>query len=111
MALRACGGSIDQAISSIIETRCKQEEGRKQSRKEHHLMDSIGKSKDKNWVNPRTLCTLVDMGFRKELCVSALQLTDNNMDQAVGIFCAYRLTSAIAYRFSTSDRHAAEQSS
>lgn len=46
-------------------------------------MKQVGESKDDTWVNPRSLTELVDMGFQSELCVVALQLSENNVAEAV----------------------------
>lgn len=83
VGLRACGGDIDRTISYIIELRCSREDARKRSRKERRLVKQVGESKDKTWVNPRSLTDLVDMGFQSELCVVALQLSNNNVADAV----------------------------
>lgn len=83
VGLRACGGDIDRTISYIIELRTSREEARRRSRKERRLVKNVSKSKDKTWVNPRSLTDLVDMGFPSELCVVALQLSDNNVANAV----------------------------
>ncbi|XP_037050774.1 NEDD8 ultimate buster 1-like [Bradysia coprophila] len=85
IGLRACGGDIDRTISYIIELRSSREEARKRTRKERRLMKKVGESKDKTWINPRSLTDLVDMGFPSELCVAALQLSDNNVADAVNM--------------------------
>lgn len=89
VGLRACGGDIDRTVSHIIELRSSREEARKRTRKERRLMKVVGESKDKTWVNPRSLTDLVDMGFPSELCVAALQLSDNNVADAVGLSCDF----------------------
>lgn len=83
LGLRACGGDVDRTISYIIDLRSSRDEARKRSRKERRVMKTVGKSKDDTWVNPRSLTDLVDMGFRSELCVVALQLSENNVAEAV----------------------------
>lgn len=80
-ALRACGGSVDEAITYIMRQRDERAAARRAGRAENRLR--VGRSKDKAWVNPRSLNTLVEMGFEQALCEVALRKTDNDVQRAV----------------------------
>lgn len=43
----------------------------------------MGRSRDKRWVNPRSLHMLIDQGFEKRLCEAALRRADNDLERAV----------------------------
>lgn len=81
IALRATQGVVENAVTYILQQREEREEARRKSRAENRLQ--IGKSKDKTWVNPRSLLTLIEMGFAKELCEVALRKTNNDVEQSV----------------------------
>lgn len=82
LGLRACGG-IDQAISHILEQRASRQEARKRNRLENKL--KVGKSKDTTWVNPRSLKSLMDMGYSQDICEVALRKTDNDLTQSLNM--------------------------
>lgn len=82
IALRATQGVVEHAVTHIVNQRKDREEARRKSRAEKRL--KIGRSKDKTWVNPRSLHVLVDMGFPQDLCEVALRKTDNNITRSVG---------------------------
>lgn len=83
VALRACGGDIDRAVTHILERREAKKEARKKGKEELHLDRSLLKRGGEDWVNPRSLNTLVNMGFNKELAIVALKKSDNNIQTAV----------------------------
>ncbi|KAJ6638174.1 NEDD8 ultimate buster 1 [Pseudolycoriella hygida] len=74
----------DESVNAIVEMgKSSRRAARKRSRKEQTLLQQVSESKDKTWVNPRSLADLVDMGFPSELCVVALQLSNNKVDDAI----------------------------
>lgn len=81
VGLRSCGGILDQAITHIIDRRATREAGRKRANAENKL--KVTKSKDKTWVNPRSLHVLMGMGFDKDLCEVALKKSDNDLNRSV----------------------------
>lgn len=81
--LRSCSNSIDQTISFIADRREQLKMARQKARAERRTKHAISKTKDDKWVNPRTLHTLCEMGFDKDISAIALQKTDNNLDEAV----------------------------
>lgn len=85
IGLRSCANNIDQAIGFIHDRRNRLKNARKQGRAERKAKNSLAKTTNSNWINPRTLNTLVDMGFDNNLCALALQKTDNDINKAVNI--------------------------
>ncbi|XP_055845263.1 NEDD8 ultimate buster 1 [Episyrphus balteatus] len=88
IGLRACKGDLCQAISFIQDRKNKIAEARKKSRKERKLNakldhSSKSESESENWVNPRSVCSLVEMGFPQELVVVALKKSDNDLTKAL----------------------------
>lgn len=83
VALRACGGSVEEAVGYVLRQREERAAARLKSRAEARLL--VGKSRDKTWVNPRSLHALLEMGFEKQLCEVALRKTDNDLQRAVGM--------------------------
>lgn len=85
VGLRSCANNVDQAIGFIHDRRDRLQNARKQGRAERKAKNSLAKTTNSEWVNPRTLHTLVEMGFDNNLCALALQKTDNDINQAVNI--------------------------
>lgn len=84
LALRSCNGNIEQSINFIHERKEKIKESRKKSKKERQLnMKMSNENKDKEWVNPRSVCTLVEMGFERDVVVEALKRCNNDVPKAV----------------------------
>lgn len=83
--LRACANNIDEAISFVLDRRQKLDEARKLGRAERRAKNSLVKTQNSKWVNPRTLHILSEMGFDKDLCALALQKTDNDITRSVRI--------------------------
>lgn len=85
VGLRSCANNVDQAIGFIHDRRDRLQIARKQGRAERKAKNSLAQTTNSEWVNPRTLHTLVEMGFDNNLCALALQKTDNDINQAVNI--------------------------
>lgn len=86
LALRSCSGNVEQSINFIHERKEKLKESRKNSRKERKLHEKLStKNKDTDWVNPRSVCTLVEMGFERDVVVEALKCGKNDLAKAVSI--------------------------
>ncbi|XP_017085767.1 NEDD8 ultimate buster 1 [Drosophila eugracilis] len=87
LALRSCSGqsNIESAVQFIEERRQQLKDARKQSKKERALQDRMRRSNanDCNWVNPRSVCTLTQMGFESGLATIALQRSNNDIPKAV----------------------------
>lgn len=88
VSLRACEGNVSKAITFIIEKRNKRKLAAKRQNSEHSFHNLIGSltkdNKDNNeWINPRSLNTLVEMGYEKEICALALKKCDNDIHKAV----------------------------
>lgn len=83
MALRACGNSIEQAIPYIMERRETRTKARIEGRKQQKVQNSLCPTTNKVWINPRSLLTLHEMGFNKDLCAVALKKSNNDLNDAV----------------------------
>ncbi|KAH8344627.1 hypothetical protein KR067_001670 [Drosophila pandora] len=87
LALRSCSGSRDvgRAVQFIQERRQQLKDARKQSKAERSMQRKYNRSngKDCDWVNPRSICTLTEMGFDRRLAKLALQRSKNDVPQAV----------------------------
>lgn len=84
IGLRACKGDLTEAINFIQNRKTKLNEARKKSAKERKIDDSHkSESNSENWVNPKSVCSLVEMGFPQELVVVALKMTDNDLTKAL----------------------------
>uniref|UniRef100_A0A1B0A0W3 UBA domain-containing protein n=1 Tax=Glossina pallidipes TaxID=7398 RepID=A0A1B0A0W3_GLOPL len=86
LGLRARGGNIEQAINYIHDQHEKLQETRKHSQKERKLNQKLDVRKhDKNWVNPRSVCTLMEMGYSSKLVVQALRDSRNDLNKALNL--------------------------
>ncbi|KAL9882660.1 NEDD8 ultimate buster 1 [Glossina fuscipes fuscipes] len=86
LGLRARGGDIEQAINYIHDQHEKLRETRKHSQKERKLNQKLDVRKhDKNWVNPRSVCSLMEMGYSSKLVVQALRDSRNDLNKALNL--------------------------
>nr|NP_001259756.1 uncharacterized protein Dmel_CG15445, isoform H [Drosophila melanogaster]NP_608436.4 uncharacterized protein Dmel_CG15445, isoform F [Drosophila melanogaster]NP_728390.1 uncharacterized protein Dmel_CG15445, isoform A [Drosophila melanogaster]NP_728391.3 uncharacterized protein Dmel_CG15445, isoform E [Drosophila melanogaster]NP_728392.2 uncharacterized protein Dmel_CG15445, isoform G [Drosophila melanogaster]AOQ11985.1 CG15445-RA [synthetic construct]AAF50848.2 uncharacterized protein Dme len=88
MALRSCKGgtAVEQAVQFIHERRQQLKNARMKYKASERAMERRLKrsnSKDCTWVNPRSVCSLADMGFESGLATIALQRSNNDILQAV----------------------------
>ncbi|XP_037937514.1 NEDD8 ultimate buster 1 [Teleopsis dalmanni] len=79
LGLRASGGLIDQAINSIQERREKLLEARKRNAKERKVNDVISRYRNKEWINPRSVSALMDMGYTASIASEALKRSKNDL--------------------------------
>lgn len=84
MALRnTFNTTVEAAVNFIVERRSKLKSARKIGRKERHIakdLSSIGFD-----VNPRSIVTLMEMGFNRELAALALQKTEGNLNESINL--------------------------
>ncbi|XP_065364111.1 NEDD8 ultimate buster 1-like [Calliphora vicina] len=86
LALRSCSGNVEQAINFIHERKEKLKESRKNSKKERQVHKNLAsKNNDKDWVNPRSVCTLVEMGYERDVVVEALKRCKNDVPKALDL--------------------------
>lgn len=84
MGLRASGGNIEEAVTHIVQQKERLSESRRQSNRERKMeRHNTRHANDENWVNPRSVYALVDMGFQHRLAVEALRRSKNNLVMAV----------------------------
>ncbi|KNC33992.1 hypothetical protein FF38_10190 [Lucilia cuprina] len=87
LALRSCSGNVEQAINFIYERKDKLKESRKNSKKERQIHKNLSTKidNDKDWVNPRSVCTLMEMGFERDVVVEALKRCNNDVPKALDL--------------------------
>jgi hypothetical protein len=81
--LRSSFNSVEGAVGKILDRRQKFAEARKAGKKERKVekfLTAVGLT-----ANPRSVSTLHEMGFPKELCAIALQKSNDNLDQALNL--------------------------
>ncbi|XP_016974421.1 NEDD8 ultimate buster 1 [Drosophila rhopaloa] len=86
LALRSCAGNIDRAIQFIQDRREKVSEERRNSaplRQVNQEMREANSGGD--WVDPRSVCRLMEMGYERRLVVEALKKTKNNLDRSLDL--------------------------
>lgn len=86
LGLRACSGNLEQAVNFIQDRREKKRDARARSLKERKVNSKLPrKSSDKDWVNPRSVCTLVEMGFPHDIVIGALKKSKNDLQRALDL--------------------------
>lgn len=81
--MRACSNNIDRALTYIQERQQQRKSARKIGAAQRKVNSSVVTTKSDKWINPRNLHILTEMGFEKNVCVIALQKTDNDINRAV----------------------------
>ncbi|KAL5278315.1 NUB1 family protein [Megaselia abdita] len=91
IALRSCQNDVTSAIQFIIDRRNKRKSAREKSKQERASVRKAGgqAEMDKKWVNPRSVHSLVEMGFPENLSAAALRKSDNNVSIAVSFLSSY----------------------
>lgn len=86
LALRSSSGDVERAVQLIHQRKKQLAEARKSSKAERAMHRRYAKqaTQDSDWVNPRSVCTLTEMGFERRLAAAALQRTKNDVPRAVG---------------------------
>ncbi|ALC44710.1 CG5111 [Drosophila busckii] len=85
LALRSSTGNVERAVQFIQQRKQQMKDARKQSKAERDLHRRYANNaiKDSDWVNPRSVCTLVEMGFERGLATSALRRAKNDVPRAL----------------------------
>lgn len=83
IGLRAFSNNIDQALTYIQDRQQQRKNARKIGAAQRKVNSSVVKTKSDKWINPRNLHILTEMGFDKNVCMIALQKTDNEINRAV----------------------------
>ncbi|XP_034115830.1 NEDD8 ultimate buster 1 [Drosophila albomicans] len=86
LALRSSNGNVEQAVQSIQERRQRLQATRLNSNSEsemHRRLTQLQLGNDeRDWVHPRSVCRLMELGFERQLVVEALRRTDNNLERS-----------------------------
>jgi len=83
IALRACGNDIEMAINYISDRHKTKEEARKRGKKEREISRDLQKFEGNEWINPKSVVTLVEMGFPTEIAAVALKKSKNDIEEAI----------------------------
>ena len=81
--LRSSYNNVEGAVTFILERRNKLKDARRVGRKERELENFLAHSGIEGFINPRSLHSLVEMGFPKALVALALKKTENNIAQSI----------------------------
>ncbi|KAH8382832.1 hypothetical protein KR009_005504 [Drosophila setifemur] len=87
LALRSSAGNVDRAIQFIQDRSEKVTEERRISepvRKVNRQMKG-GKAGGGEWVDPRSVCRLMEMGYERLMVVEALKRTKNNLERSLDL--------------------------
>lgn len=83
IALRETSGHVTNAVNRIQQLRESRSAARKVGRKERKLADK--KTITAEWVNPKSLASLKDMGFDEDLASVALRECKNDLMRAINL--------------------------
>ncbi|XP_016997277.2 NEDD8 ultimate buster 1 [Drosophila takahashii] len=87
LALRSCAGNVDRAIEFIQERKVKISEERRNSAPARQVYQEMrdANSGGGEWVDPRSVCRLMEMGYERRLVVEALKRTKNNLERSLDL--------------------------
>ncbi|KAH8416841.1 hypothetical protein KR222_007420 [Zaprionus bogoriensis] len=85
LALRSSAGDVERAVQFIQQRKKQLSDARSGSKAERAMHRRYAKQaiSDGDWVNPRSVCTLTEMGFERRLAAEALKRTRNDVPQAL----------------------------
>jgi len=83
VALRCTKNNLEAAVNYIHEEREKIKENHRKSIKEREIGRNLKMKKDKDWINPRSVVALMEMGYERDIVCEALRRTQNNVTAAV----------------------------
>ncbi|KAH8360208.1 hypothetical protein KR093_011396 [Drosophila rubida] len=87
LALRSSNGSVEQAVQAIQERRQRLLATRLGDNSETEMHRRLTQlqlgSDERDWVHPRSVCRLVELGYERPLVVEALRRTDNNLERSL----------------------------
>ncbi|KAH8363681.1 hypothetical protein KR084_013010 [Drosophila pseudotakahashii] len=86
LALRSCAGNVDRAIEFIQERRVQLTEERRNSEPARRVYQEMREANSEGeWVDPRSVCRLVEWGYERRLVVEALKRTKNNLERSLDL--------------------------
>ncbi|XP_017079863.2 NEDD8 ultimate buster 1 [Drosophila eugracilis] len=86
LALRSCAGQVDRAIQFIQEHKEKVKKERQNSANVRQVNQEIRETNSgEHWVDPRSVCRLMEMGYERPLVVEALKRTKNNLERSLDL--------------------------
>ncbi|XP_002056469.2 NEDD8 ultimate buster 1-like [Drosophila virilis] len=87
LALRSSNGSVEQAVQFIQQRRQRLQAARANSDSERQLSRRLAQMQldndGRDWVHPRSVCRLMDLGYEQQLVVEALRRTENDLARSL----------------------------
>lgn len=87
LALRSSNGNVEQAIQSIQERRQRLQDARLNTDLETEMNRRLAQlqvgNDEQEWVHPRSVCRLMDLGYERQLVMEALRRTENNLERSL----------------------------
>ncbi|KAM8704503.1 hypothetical protein ACLKA7_009019 [Drosophila subpalustris] len=88
LALRSTNGNVEQAVQSIEERRQRLQAARlnaddSEMEMNRRLAQLQAGNDERDWVHPRSVCRLMELGYERQLVVEALRRTENNLDRSL----------------------------
>ncbi|XP_034486358.1 NEDD8 ultimate buster 1 [Drosophila innubila] len=87
LALRSSNGNVERAVQSIQERRQRLQAARQNSDSETEMNRRLVQlqvgNDERDWVHPRSVCRLMELGYERQLVVEALRRTENNLERSL----------------------------
>lgn len=87
LALRSSNGNVEQAIQSIQERRQRLQDARLNTDLETEMNRRLAQlqvgNDEQEWVHPRSVCRLMELGYEQQLVMEALRRTENNLERSL----------------------------
>ncbi|EDV92835.1 NEDD8 ultimate buster 1 [Drosophila grimshawi] len=85
LALRSCNGNVERSLEFIQQRRQRLQAARHSSDADRRLEQLQLSSGLQDWVHPRSVCRLMEMGYERSLVVEALRRTDNDLARSLDL--------------------------
>ncbi|XP_030080831.1 NEDD8 ultimate buster 1 [Drosophila hydei] len=89
LALRSSNGNVEQAVQFIQQRRLSVQQARLNSDSERKLSRRLAQlqvgSDDSDWVHPRSVCRLMELGYERSVVVEALRRTGNDVTKSLDL--------------------------
>ncbi|ALC47999.1 CG5111 [Drosophila busckii] len=86
LALRSSNGNVEQAVQFIQQRHQRRQAAQLGSQSERELSNRLTQLQLGNdWVHPRSVCRLMELGYERPLVMEALRRTDNDLGRSVDL--------------------------
>ncbi|TDG47533.1 hypothetical protein AWZ03_005972 [Drosophila navojoa] len=87
LALRSSNGNVERAVQFIQQRRLSVQQARLNSDSERELNRRLAQMQvgndDRDWVHPRSVCRLMELGYERSLVVEALRRSGNDINKSL----------------------------